>query len=69
MQVHRLRVQHGVGEAQSTALQALEDQGPDHEPGALLQQAAERLSTLLRHPHRRDKDLHHRTGVRTDEVG
>lgn len=68
IQVHRLRVQHGVGEAQPPALQAFDRQGPDREPRTLLQQAAQRLPALLRHPHRRDQDLHHRTGVREDEV-
>lgn len=69
MQVHRLCVQHGVRKAQFTPFQALGDQSPDHESHPLLQQAAQRLSSVLRHPHRRDKDLHHCAGVREDEVG
>lgn len=68
IQVHWLRVQHGVGEAQPPALQASDHQGPDCEPRSLLQQAAQRLQAFLRHPHRRDQDLHHCAGVREDEV-
>lgn len=69
MQIHRVCVQHGLREAQPPPLQAPGDQSPQHEPGALLQQAAQRLSAFLRRPHRGDQDIHHGAGVREDEVG
>ena len=36
MQVHRLCVQHGIGEAQSTPFQALDDQGSYNKSSTLL---------------------------------
>lgn len=67
-QVPGLHVQYGVGEAVAASHQACADQGSDSEPGAVLQQAAQRLPALLRRPHRRDQDLLHRAGLREDEV-